>query len=130
MDIKRRVEELSRLDKTAIPPRPPKKEVKIANPEIPVLEDYSKDAPESFWHKFPERRNWRAGTPFKLNVKVLWQWVVKAGASVGLVDLYNEVVKDIEEGADLKVGKGYVSKKSKNAKSATGKNGDRLLRTQ
>ena len=120
IDITKRVEELSRLDKREIPPRPPKKVVKIVNTEVPELKDYSKPAPESFWHNFPSKKNWRAGTPFKLNVKVLWEWVVRAGASVGLVDLYNKVVGDIEKGADLKVGKDYVSRTSKNATSATG----------
>lgn len=94
------MEELSRLDKKDIPPLPPKKVVKLANPEVPELKDYAKDAPDSFWRLFPARKNWRAGTPFKLNGRVLWEWVVKAGASVGLVDLYNEVIKDIEGGAD------------------------------
>ena len=120
VDISARVEKLSKLDKQSIPPRPPKKIVKLANPEIPELANYATDAPDSFWHVFPSQRNWRAGTPFKLNCQALWELVVKAGASVGLVDLYNEVVKDIEKGADLKVSNKYVSKSSKNAKSATG----------
>ena len=126
-DILRRGEEWSRLDKQAIPPKPPKKVVEMVNPEVPELHDYEKDAPESFWRKFPANRNWRGGTPFKLDTVVLWEWVVKVGASVGLVDLYNDVVRDIEEGADLKVGKEYVSEMSKNAKSATGKEWGRAV---
>ena len=52
-DISRRVEEWSRMDKQAIPPRPPKKVVEMANPEVPEIDNYEKDAPESFWRKFP-----------------------------------------------------------------------------
>ena len=58
IDITKRVEELSRLDKLDIPPRPPKKQVKIVNTEIPELKDYGSDAPESFWHVFPSKKIW------------------------------------------------------------------------
>ena len=72
---------LSRIQSTPLPPRPPDKGFNPANPEIPILKDYGGHPKKSFWEVFPVHRNWRSGTPFKLDVKKIGDLVKKAGST-------------------------------------------------
>ena len=109
---------LGEIESTPLPPRYPKKEFKPDNPEIEVLEDYSKNPKKGFWEKFPVNRNVRGGTPYKLKVDKLEELVVQAGETEQLVTLLGEVKSDILNGADLKVEQGHKPTVSRNAMSA------------
>ena len=112
------LEKLCEIQSTPLPPRHPKKPFNPANPEIPLLDNYEDFPDKEFWNVFPRQRNTRAGTPFKLDVQCLEKWVQEAGATEELVELLEEVKKDIVNGADLKVDEGYKPTESRNAKSA------------
>ena len=45
---------LGEIESTPLPSRHPKKEFKPDNPEIEILEDYSKTPRKGFWEKFPK----------------------------------------------------------------------------
>ena len=55
--------------------------------------------PKDFWENFPKHRNWRSGTPFKIDVTKLELWVNQAGASEELVTLFEQVKEDVINGA-------------------------------
>ena len=112
------LDRLARIQGTPLPPRYPKKGFSPENPEIPILEDYSVTPGKEFWKVFPKQRNWKSGTPFKLSVPVLEQWVEDAGATEELTTLLEDVKLDIENGADLRVKPDYTPTHSKNARSA------------
>ena len=109
---------LGEIESTPLPPRYPKKEFKPDNPEIEILEDYSKAPKKEFWGKFPKNKNVRGGTPYKIKVDKLEELVAQAGETEQLVTLLEEVKSDIVNGADLKVDQGYKPTVSRNAMSA------------
>ena len=112
------LEELSAIHAAPIPPRAKKKGFVAAVPGIPVLDDYSVDPGNAFWELFPRNRNMRGGTPFKVDVSRLRSLAVEAELSCPDMELLEEVVKDIIEGADLKVQDTYVPTRTTNARSA------------
>ena len=109
---------LSRIQATPLPPRPPKKGFNPANPEIPILENYRARPGKEFWDVFPVHRNWRSGTPFKLDLDKLESWVKLAGDTEQMRTLLSEISHDVTYGADLKVEDGYEPNANKNAPSA------------
>ena len=98
---------LSRIQSTPLPPRPPKKGFNPANPEIPILENYRARPGKEFWDVFPVHRNWRSGTPFKLDLDKLESCVKLAGDTEQMRTLLSEISHDVTYGADLKVEDGY-----------------------
>ena len=112
------LERLGEIQGTPLGPRFPKKLFAPANPEVPILDDYKAVPSKKFWENFPKHRNWRSGTPFKIDVAKLEKWVNQAGATEELVTLFEQVKEDVVNGADLKVDSEYVSSRSKNAPSA------------
>ena len=109
---------LVEVNQVPLPPKLPPKDFKPEFPNIPRLKSYSQSAPKSFWEQFPKNRNWRGGSPYKINTEVLSKQVAEAGGTFELTRLLSEVRKDIEQGADLKVSPEYVPQRSKNAESA------------
>ena len=105
------------LHEVDFPPRHPKKEFVAENPEVPILENYTKGAPDSFWDKFPENKNERGGSPFKIDTSALREIVMSSDPSDVTVQLLEEVVKDIENGCDLAISEGHEPTISKNAKA-------------
>ena len=84
-----------------LPPRPPPKIFKPKCPEIPVLDDYSGEAGDDFWDKFPKNMDMFGGSPYKLDADLLVKRAKEAGyANMALVD---EIANDIRHGCDLKV---------------------------
>ena len=112
------LKEISEIHGSPIPLRAKRKEFVAAVPGIPILQDYSLDPGGSFWERFPRNRNMRGGTPFKMDVAALRELAILAELSSPDMDLLEEVVKDIEDGADLKVKDGYVPTQTPNARSA------------
>ena len=112
------LERLARIESTPLPPRLPKKGFNPANPEVEILKDYRKEPKKEFWDSFPKHRNWKSGTPFKLDVSRLEELVEQAGATEQLTSLLEDVASDIKNGADLKVEGPYEPTVNKNAQSA------------
>ena len=109
---------LASIMNTPVDPLPPDFPFKASCPEVPILERYDIPLPAKFWEKFPKDRNIHKGSPFKLLPDVLRSWVARLNPSSTTEWLLEDVVKDIVEGADLKVKEDYVPTKSPNAKSA------------
>ena len=101
-----------------IPPRAKKKEFSPAVAGIPVLKNYYNDPGEPFWKSFPQNRNLRGGTPFKLDVGQIRKLAEEAGLSGPDKDLMELVIDDIVNGADLRVAETYIPTRGKNARSA------------
>ena len=118
MSVDDLLDRLGEIQRTPLPPRHPKKEFKPDNPEVVVLDDYSKAPGKDFWKKFPKNKNIRGGTPYKIKVDKIEELIVEAGEPEQLVTLFEEVKSDIVNGADLKVEPGYKPTVSKNAASA------------
>ena len=112
------LERLSEIVATPIEPLPPDYPFKPAVPEVPLLARYDRPAPPKFWKKFPKDTNIHKGSPYEINTRVLSDWVEKSNPSSTTEVLLEEVVHDIEHGADLALKEGYVPTRSKNAKSA------------
>ena len=116
--IDRLLEKLSAIHFSSIPPRAKKKEFSPSMKEVQILKDYSDVPGEEFWKRFPVNRNLRGGTPFKLDVNELRSLASLAELSCPDMELLVEVVKDIVDGADLRVADTYVPTVGKNAPSA------------
>ena len=97
------LEKLGMIHGSPVPPRPSKKGFVPQVPNIPVLRDYTVDPGRAFWEVFPVNRNMRGGTPFKMDVEVLMRLAAMADLSDPDMELMSEVIKDVRDGADLKV---------------------------
>ena len=97
---------LARIQATPLPPRPPKKGFNPANPEVPILQDYRASPNKAFWEAFPVHRNWRSGTPYKLDLEKLGDLVKMAGNTEQMRSLLEVISQDVLYGADLMVEEG------------------------
>jgi hypothetical protein len=94
---------------------PKEKIFKPKFPRIPVLDDYTKAAPEEFWAEFPEYYVCPAKP--SLNGKKLKRWADALGCSEP--DRLNRVLECIRSGADIGCrGEARKPSRSKNAASA------------
>ena len=109
---------MNAIHMSPIPPRAEKKGFNPSVKEIPILRNYYKDPGEEFWKVFPQNRNLRGGTPFKMDVSQIRELAEEAGLSGPDKDLMEMVIEDIVVGADLRVAASYVPTKGKNARSA------------
>ena len=117
-DTKLLLDELVEINKVPIDPLPPDYPFKPVVPGIPILSRYDKPPPPGFWKKFPKDRNIHKGSPFKINTEKLREWTMKSNPSTITEHLLEEVINDLENGADLAVGDKYKPTVSKNAASA------------
>ena len=85
----------------------PVKKFTVEFPGIKKLENYMNEPGKEFWNDFPENKNLRGGSPYKLKTEVLKEYVEQVGSPFALTDLLREVTADIEAGADLKVNSDY-----------------------
>ena len=91
------------------------------NPEVPILNDYRACPTREFWDAFPVHRNWRSGSPFKLE-----DLVELAGNSGQMSSLLSVISQDVKYGADLKVKE--CCKPNVNVRSTYNKVSELLLR--
>ena len=69
---------LLEIENSPNPARFPKKGFTPTCPEVPVLEDYNSCPGPDYWAKFPVIRNECGGSPFKIDIKKLEEYVMAA----------------------------------------------------
>ena len=112
------MERVAAIHASPVPPRPVRKGFVPSVPGIPILEDYGVEQGEAFWSLFPSNRNLRGGSPFKLRVEEFRRIGALADLSSPDMVLMEEVLRDVTDGADLRVREDYVPTRSPNSRSA------------
>ena len=101
MDSEVMLHKLEEIMAVPIADLPPDYPFKPSVPEVPILSRYDCPAPDSFWDEFPKDRNIHKGSPFVIDTDALRGWVDKSNPSTTTEVLMEEVIKDVEHGADL-----------------------------